>query len=81
MNLDEFDKENLGVQPTAEIVMPGQGPQFPQRETELDDEIEQILARRMDTFSAVELRNQICAAIAARGFDVYARPVHDRGAE
>lgn len=64
----------------SEILMSDAGPAFPSRDTELDDEIEQILASRveLDTYAAIELRNQICAAIAARGFDVYARPVEER---
>ncbi|WP_103339895.1 hypothetical protein [Amycolatopsis sp. CA-126428] len=57
-------------------VMPaGHGPVAPHRNTELDDEIEQILLTRADGFAALELRNRICDAIAARGFDVYARPL------
>lgn len=47
-----------------------------QRDTELDDEIEQILDRYIrDTLWRVQARNEICAAIGARGYDVYARPV------
>lgn len=60
------------------VLFPGDGPAFPQRDTELDDEIEQILATRLDTWAALDLRNQICAAITARGFDVYARPLDQR---
>lgn len=47
----------------------------PIRPTELDDEIEQILGRYIrDSLWCIQARNEICAAIAARGFDVFARP-------
>lgn len=47
----------------------------PQRDTELDDEIEQILGLYIpDALWRIDARNAICAAIAARGYDVFARP-------
>ncbi|OXM69658.1 hypothetical protein [Amycolatopsis vastitatis] len=57
------------------VIPAGRGPAVPHRNTELDDEIEQILRTRVDGFAALELRNRICDAIAARGFDVYAHPL------
>jgi hypothetical protein len=56
------------------------GPEFvaaqpmPIADTELDDEIEQILGRFLDdSLERIHARNAICAAISARGYDVYAR--------
>lgn len=50
--------------------------QKPQRNTELDDEIEQILSLYIsDIMWRTAARNDICAAIAARGYDVFARPL------
>lgn len=47
---------------------------LPIKDTELDDEIEQILGRYIASpLWRGQARNDICAAIAARGFDVYAR--------
>jgi hypothetical protein len=59
-----------------QILLPGEGPNFPKRDTELDDEIEQILGQFIDA-PADRLRAlaEICAAVRARGFDVYARPL------
>lgn len=58
-----------------QILQPGEGPDFPKRDTELDDEIEQILGQFIaDPVDRLRARNEICAAIQARGFDVYARP-------
>jgi hypothetical protein len=63
----------------TEILMPGQGPAFPQRDTELDDEIVQILARHItDNVTLWNLRNEICGAIAARGYDIFARPPKEK---
>jgi hypothetical protein len=60
------------------VLFPGDGPRFPERNADLDDEIEDILSTRLDTWAAIDLRNQICDAIAARGFDIYARPLDQR---
>lgn len=47
---------------------------MPIPDTELDDEIEQILGRFLDdSLERIQARNQICAAITARGYDAYAR--------
>jgi hypothetical protein len=65
------------IEPTAhvEVLTPGTGPVFPRRDTELDDEIEQILGQFIaDPIDRVRARNEVCAAIAARGYDVYAKP-------
>lgn len=60
----------------SEVLLPGEGPSFPQRDTELDDEVEQILGQFIpDTVDRIRAASEVCAAIAARGFDVYARPV------
>lgn len=49
---------------------------LPIKDTELDDEIEQILDRYIsDSLWRVDARNEICAAITARGFDVFARRI------
>lgn len=59
-----------------EIRSRGEGPVFPKRGTELDDEIEQILGQFIgNPVDRVRARNEICAAIQARGFNVYARPI------
>lgn len=51
---------------------------MPIPDTELDDEIEQILGRFLDdSLERIQARNQICAAIMARGYDVYARRKKD----
>jgi len=48
----------------------------PERSAELDDEVEQILDRYIgDAIWRVRARNEICAAIQARGFDIFARPM------
>lgn len=44
------------------------------RTTELDDAIEQVLARFIpDTLWRIQARNEVVALIAAAGFDVYAQ--------
>lgn len=43
-------------------------------DTELDDAVEQILGDYIaDSLWRIDARNRICAEIAARGFDVFAR--------
>lgn len=60
----------------VEAARNGMGGDFPQRNTELDDEIEQILGNYIgDALWRIQARNEICAAIMARGYDVYKRPV------
>jgi hypothetical protein len=57
------------------VLKPGEGPTFPQRDTELDDEVEQILGQWIPNgLDRVTASLAIRAAIAARGIDVYARP-------
>ena len=59
-----------------DVLPAGEGPRFPKRDTELDDEIEQILGQFVtDPVDRVRARNEICVAIQARGYDVFARPV------
>jgi hypothetical protein len=65
------------VQP-RERVIPAAEPlhalPIPIPDTQLDDEIEQILGRFLDdSLERISARNQICAAIVARGYDLYAR--------
>lgn len=62
---------------TGAVILMGEPYQtqpMPIPNTELDDEIEQILGRFLDdSIERIHARNAICAAISARGFDVYAR--------
>lgn len=70
---DAFCREVLNVLTQAKSGEPG--PHAPERDTELDDEIEQILGQFIASpTDRVRARNEICAAIQARGYDVYARP-------
>lgn len=43
-------------------------------DTELDDAVEQILGDYIaDSLWRIDAKNRICAEIAARGFDIFAR--------